>query len=306
MELRQLRYLVTIAEEQSFTRAAERLYVSQSALSQQVKQLEAELGVQLLDRSGRRVLLTPAGEVLLRHGRRALCALDEAAAEIGELEALQRGNLLISAVETVVAYVIPRAVSQFTRAYPGVQLRVEEQPDEEIEQRLLAGEADLGIGFVPSKREEIESEPLYEERLSLIVSGTHPLADREQVQLSELGQLPLVLLPTSSCTRRQWDTYAAQAGITPPILVEMNSIHGILQAVVETNTATILPAVASCISPVESLISIPLVNPTPRRTVGVFYRRHGYRSRAAQAFVTILRELAQAIAEETQHAGHAA
>lgn len=295
MELRQLRYLVTIAEEQSFTRAAERLYVSQSALSQQVKQLEGELGVQLLDRSGRRVLLTLAGEALLRHGRRALCALDEATAEIGELEALQRGSLLISAVETVVAYIIPRAVSQFTQAYPGIQLRVEERPDEAIEQRLLAGEADLGIGFVPSVREEIETEALYEERLSLIVTGTHPLAGCEAVQLADLDRLPLVLLPTSSCTRRQWDSYAAQADVTAQILVEMNSIHGILQAVAQTNTATVLPALASRTSAVDRFISIPLVNPTPKRTVGVLYRRHGYRSRAAQAFVTILRALAQTI-----------
>src|SRR3712207_2288590 len=121
MELRQLRYLLTIAEESSFTRAAEKLFVSQSALSQQIKLLESELGVQLLDRSGRKVLLTPAGGALLRQTRRALNALDEATVEIDELEALQRGELIVAAVETVVAYVIPEAVSQFAQRYPNVR-----------------------------------------------------------------------------------------------------------------------------------------------------------------------------------------
>lgn len=291
MELRQLRYLVAIAEEASFTRAAEKLYVSQSALSQQIKLLEQELGVVLLDRSGRRVLLTPAGEALRRQARRTFQALDEAAVEIRELEALQRGELIVWAVETVVAYVIPRTVSQFTRRYPGIQLRVVEKADQEIEQHLIAGDVHLGIGFVPSLYDEIEAEPLYEERLSLIVTRQHHLANCESVQVADLDALPVVLLPKTSCTRTQWDAYAGEVGIRPRVLVEMNSIHGILQAVTQTNTATILPAVAACDAPSGDFVRIPLVNPTPTRVVGALYRRHGYRSRATQAFVEILRTL---------------
>jgi LysR family cyn operon transcriptional activator len=291
MELRQLRYLLTIADEGSFTRAAEKLYVSQSALSQQIKLLERELDVVLLDRSGRRIAVTPAGAALLQQTRRTFAALDAAVVEIGELEALQRGELRIGAVETVVAYVLPRAVRQFTQQYPGVRLRIDEQADAVIEQRLLAGDAHLGLGFAPAIHAEIEAEPLYDEQLALIVTHAHPLAQHTSVQVADLDHLPLALLPPTSCTRTQWDAAAAQVGIQPHILLEINSIHGLLQAVTQTNTATILPTVALCNSPSGVFISIPLINPTPTRTVGVLSRRQGHRSRAAQAFVEIMKTI---------------
>lgn len=299
MELRQLRYLLTIANEGSFTRAANSLYVSQSALSQQIKLLESELGVRLFDRAGRRVLLTPAGEALLRHTRQIFQSINDALVEIGELESLQRGEVKISAVETVIAYVIPEAVSQFTRLYPAVRLIIQEKSDEVIEQELLEGEIDVGIGFVPPANQGIAAEPLYEEKLSLIVTKRHPFAQRERVAVADLHAVPLILLPKTYCTRRHWDECAAQVGIQPQVLVEMNTVHGILHAVAQTGTATILPAITPSSDMNDDIVGIPLINPTPRRSIGLLYRQHGYRSRAAQAFVDILKKISRQLPDRT-------
>ncbi|HWQ12235.1 MAG TPA: transcriptional regulator CynR [Roseiflexaceae bacterium] len=294
MELRQLRYFLTVAEEGHFTRAAERLYISQPALSQQIRQLEAELGAVLLDRAGRRVRLTDSGEVVAHYARRALQELDAAQVALGELAGLRRGSLAVGVVQTVNAYLMPRAVAAFATAHPGISLRVEERAAGAIESGLLAGELHLGVGFVPPADREIEAEALFSEALVLIVAEEHPLAAREYVEVRELDGQPMVLLAPAFCTRRLWDSCAQQAGARPRVLVEMNTIGGVLASVRRTAAATVLPALALAADPPPGLHGIPLVNPTPQRTVGLLYRRGGYRCTAARAFAALFRDVAGA------------
>ncbi len=291
MELRQHRYLLTVAQEGHFTRAAEKLFVSQPALSQQIRQLEDELGSVLLDRSGRRVRVTAAGEVLCQHARRVFQELDEARVTLQELEGLQRGSLVVGTVQTVNAYLLPRIVAEFAAAYPAIMLRVEEQSAGEIESGLQEGTLQLGIGFVPPANEGIETEPLFEEELVLIVKEEHPLAGRTEVSVRELDGVAMVLLSTAFCTRRLWDTCAGEAGIRPRVLVEMNVIGGILASLSRTMAATVLPALALAGEQAGGLVSIPLRDPTPRRTVGLLWRRNGYQCAASRAFAQTVREV---------------
>ena len=291
MELRQLRYLVTVAEEGHFTRAADKLFVSQPALSQQIRQLEEELGSVLLDRAGRRVRPTAAGEVLCQHARRMFQELDEARVALNELEGLQRGSLVVATVQTVSAYLIPRVVARFAATYPAITLRVEEQSASEIESGLQAGIFQLGIGFVPTANEESEAEPLFEEELVLIVTAEHPLAGRTEVMVRELDGVPMVLLSNAFCTRRLWDACARQAGIRSRVLVEMNTIGSILTSVSHTMAPSVLPALALACEQAQGLVGIPLRDPTPQRMVGLLWRRNGYRCAASRAFAETVREV---------------
>jgi LysR family cyn operon transcriptional activator len=216
MELRHLRYLLAIADEGHFTRAAQRLHVSQPALSQQIRQLEDGLGATLLDRAGRRVRLTAAGEIVVHHARRMLNEMNEAQVALQELAGLQRGALAIGTVQTVNAYLMPQVVAQFANAYPAIHVRIEELSADAIEQGLQQGTLQLGIGFVPSATADIEAEPLFDEELVLIVPQEHPFAERAVVDTREVNGLPLVLLSSAFCTRRLWDSCAREAAIQTP------------------------------------------------------------------------------------------
>lgn len=293
MELRQLRYFLTVVDEQHFTRAAERLFVSQPALSQQIKQLEAELGVALIDRAGRRVRLTPEGQVIELHARRILQELEAARAALDELAGLQRGKLSVGVVQTVNAYLLPQVVAHFSRLYPGIKLGIEERSADAIEAGVIDGSLDLGMSFVPAASEEIEAEELFSEELVLIVAARHPWARRQRVAVRELHQQPLALLSTSFCTRRLWEACAARAGAQPRVVVEMNTVSGLLAAVQQMQSATILPALALAGAAAHGLTGVALVDPTPRRTVGLLQRRNGHRSAAMQAFARELRAQAR-------------
>src|SRR5688500_7403896 len=124
MELRQLRYLLAVVEEANFTRASEKVFVSQSALSQQIQALEQEIGTVLLDRSKRGVRLTAAGEILRHHAQRIFLELEQAQTAIQELEGLQRGELRIGVVQTVNAYLLPSLVTAFLGRYPDIKLSI--------------------------------------------------------------------------------------------------------------------------------------------------------------------------------------
>lgn len=292
MELRQLNYLLVIAEEGNYTRAAERLFVSQPAITQQIQKLENELGVQLFDRSRRKIQLTEAGEVVYRTAQTLFREIDETRLALDDLSQLNRGTLRVGVVQTVNAYLIPSVVAQYREQYPNIQLYVEELSMDEIENRVDMGTLHLGIGFTPTTSDTIEPVPLFTERLLLIMAKAHQFAHTTQINMNAVNG-EMVMLPRTFCTRRLWDDYAAEAAIMPTISIEMNTINGILQTVQRNSRLiTVLPELAlSNRSDYDDLIGIPIVDPTPQRTVSVLWRQNGYRSAAASAFYNIVQEI---------------
>ncbi|HEX2054945.1 MAG TPA: transcriptional regulator CynR [Nitrospiraceae bacterium] len=297
MELRHIRYFLAVAETLHFRRGAERASVSQPALSQQIKQLEEEVGAPLFERLGKSVRLTRAGAVLLEHARRALRELESARATIAAEEGLRCGTLPVGVLQTVNAYLIPEIVSRFAQAYPDVSLTVEELSGLQIEEGIASGHLDAGIGFIPPSLEKLESDTLFEEDLVLITPQRHRLAKRSRIAIADLADEPLVLLPQTFCARRLIDETFQAATVRPTVAIEMNSIEGILATIRAGARATILPRLSLGIKPTGRLRAIDLINPTPRRRVGLLWRRGGYRSPAAQAFA----EQARAVVSEYFH-----
>lgn len=283
MEFRHLRYFLAVADALHFTKAAEGLHVSQPALSAQVKQLEQEVGVPLFDRLGRSVHLTRAGMIFREHARRALREMELAQATIAQEEGLQRGQLTVGVVQTVNAYLVPEIVTRFSTKYPLVSLKLDELSGPDIEAGVENGALDMGIGFVPVTSERIESQPLFEEDFVLIASPGHRLAKRRQLSLSALAEESLILLPDIFCTRRLLNASFERVGAQPKIIVEMNSIEGILATVRTSKLATVLPRLSLGGGRNNGLRGIPLKNPTPRRGVGLLWKKGGYRSGAVRA-----------------------
>ncbi|MEO6938184.1 MAG: transcriptional regulator CynR, partial [Collimonas sp.] len=169
MLLRHIRYLLAVVEHGNFTRAAEALYVSQPTLSQQIRQLEETLGVQLLDRSGRVVRATDAGEAYIIYASRALRELEAGQRAIHDVAELSRGSLRLAMTPSFTSYLAGPLIARFNAAYPGITLQIIELPLDAIESALLDDEVDLGIAFSQVRSQEISCEPLFVEKLSVVV-----------------------------------------------------------------------------------------------------------------------------------------
>jgi len=296
MELRQLRYLLAIAETGNFTRAAETVFVSQSALSQQIQSMEQEIGTVLLDRSRTGVRLTAAGEILCHHARQMLRELDEAKVAIEELEGLRRGELRIGVVQTVNAYLMPVIATAFNQRYPDIRLSIEELAADDIEAGLEQGDLQVGVGFLPPTSTSLESERLFEERLVLVVRRDHPLGQQQSVAVKELNGMSLIMLAKTFCTRRLWEENARLAAAEPRVVLEMNTVNSILSVVGKTGLPTILPQF-TLLEDAADLGAVALHNPVPSRQVGLLWHRDHYLCTSSRAFIDIASQLAAEIAQ---------
>ncbi|HEX4733529.1 MAG TPA: LysR substrate-binding domain-containing protein, partial [Thermoleophilaceae bacterium] len=189
MEVRQLRYLVALADERHFTRAAAREHIAQPALSQQIRRLEEQVGLALVERTTRSVALTEAGELLVARARRILNELDAAQAELEALKGVQVGHVTVGVLHTMGPVDVSLALALFRERHPGVELTVREQSSEELAEMLRLDELDLAFLSVTERVEShgLGLHQLVSEELALVVSPTHRLAGRRRVRMVELA-----------------------------------------------------------------------------------------------------------------------
>ncbi|MFC5723937.1 transcriptional regulator CynR [Streptomyces gamaensis] len=292
LELRHLRYLLAVAEHGNFTRAAEDLHISQPTLSQQIKQLERTVGAQLLDRGGRGVRLTDAGETYARHARRALRDLAAAERAVHDLQDLSRGHLRLATTPTFTAYLVGPLTAELHARHPGITLTVRELSQERIESALLADELDLGIAFDGPHQPGIAAAALFTETLSLVAGAAQGAGPGRPLPVAELTERHLALLSGDFATRGHVDAYLARHGVTPRIAVEANSIQALVEIVRRTPLATVLPDALAHDHP--HLTPVPLRPPLPARTVALLSRDGAYHSAAARAFTRLTGELVRA------------
>ena len=291
MELRHLRYFLAVAENCHFRNAADELLVSQPTLSQQIKDLEVELGTALFERVGRRVRLTQAGETYREYARRALNVLEEGQAVLHELDEMLRGTLTIGVVQTVNSYLTPEIVAAFIAEVPHVFLRVDELSADEIENGVLSGTLDLGISFQPGNGREFDVETLFSEEFALVVHPDHYLSSRKQVRVSDLIDVPLALLNRSYCTRRMIDAAFREAGVPCRVAVELNSVAGLVAITECGGPPTILPKLGVSSTRVAA---IRLEQPTPTRKICLLRATGHAPIRAREVFADRLRKLVKA------------
>lgn len=292
VELRHLRYFIALAGSLNFTRAAERVHVTQSTLSHQIRQLEDEVGQALFERIGKRVVMTPAGECFLVYASRALKEVDMGLGELKRDTASMTGEVRIGTTHTFNLEFIPDCVARFLQESPSVRVVVEELAADAIAWQLEAGKLDFGVAYRPASASALQFEPWFNEELLLVVGQHHPLAARRRMRMIELHREPLVLLPASFSTRRLLDECFAAAGAEPAIIAEMNSVAAMVGLVARMHVGTIAVAGATALN--RALRTIPLENPTPMRTPGLLFNSELPQSRASRAFAALLRRRAMA------------
>jgi LysR family transcriptional regulator, cyn operon transcriptional activator len=289
MLLRHIRYFLAVAEHGNFTRAAAALHVSQPTLSQQIRQLEDTLSVQLLDRSGRAVHLTDAGATFLRHAQRALQELETGQRAIHDVRELSRGSLRLAMTPTFTAYLIGPLLEKYNRRYPNITLNVLEMPQDRMEVLLNDDALDVGIAFDETRVPDIETQVLFVEPLAMMVGKSHPLAKkRTAVTLREFENEALVLLNEEFATRHHIDRYCRQHGVTPRVAIEVNSISAAIELVGRSTLSTLLPAeIARQHGELHVLNLKPAL---PQRTAALLLRKDAYRSAATRAFIALALE----------------
>lgn len=275
MELRHLRYLLAIADQNSFTAAAEQVHVTQSTLSHQIRQLEDELGTTLLERSARGAQLTRAGEIFLAGARKALREIDCTIAAVKNNANIPGEVRFLIGAHGFALSLLPDCLDKFLAKHPAVRTSVKEFLSIEFHDKLEIESFDIAIGenwpFDTSPKDtSFVYEPLYTEELALAVSPNHPLARRRRIRMVELNHYKLALPTREIAARRVMDRCFAQAGIEPNIVIELSALDCLFQIARQTDVATVL---AQNLFSTDGVVFVPMEDPTPMRSVGFFWRK---------------------------------
>lgn len=302
MELRQLQYFLAVCKELNFTRASENLNISQPSLSQQIKNLEEELGIPLFDRIGKRIAITEAGKIFQIHCYRIFHELEQAQAALRDLNGLQRGELRIGAELTEMNPLLSTVILKYKEIYPNINLFVQGLRTEEIRKALLENELDFGVVFLPVEDEELESIPLFSEQLSFVVPVNHYLARYEEIELKQLEDVHLILQPEDYFLRKQIDEFAEELDVKLKPTLELTAIESMIELVSQGVGGAILPELYLKSLQDERIKRIKLINPKIRVDIGIVYRRDKFMCAATKEFIFLLKdksvEINEGIVEE--------
>ncbi|WP_201191840.1 LysR family transcriptional regulator [Pseudomonas fluorescens] len=295
MDFKQLRYFVAVYEEGHVGRAAERLSISQPALSQQIRQLEKNLDLSLFERSSKRLLPTLAAHTLYNHALPLLDGLQRAREALGNFKGQALRTLAIGVLQTVHTSLVPQMLERVRKAQPHLVVQIYELSGLEIERRLLNGSLDIGISYLPPRQPGLHGVMLYEDELTLVIPEDHPLREFKKVSMAQAAELPMLLLGEEFQVRQIWQTQLASLGRRPHVQAELNNMAGILDSLPHTRLATVLPGRSQKMLGHQALLWKPLTEPRVPLKVGLVCRD----VQRQQASMSLLRTLLEEVMSAT-------
>jgi LysR family transcriptional regulator, hydrogen peroxide-inducible genes activator len=294
MNLRDLGYLVALADHRHFGRAAQACYVSQPTLSMQVKKLERELGVQLVERNPRHVMLTPAGELIVERAREMVRSADEIREIARRTADPESGSLKLGIFPTLGPYLLPHVVPAITERFSRLELLLIEAKTDEILAGLRDGRIDVGVLALPINDTKLVCETLFDEDFVLAVPDGHPLADgSEPVPLSVLAGESVLLLDDGHCLRDQALSVCTMTGATERGGFRATSLETLRQMVAAGVGITLIPRLAAQppMGPTAHVHLRSFQTPTPQRTIAMFWRPTNPMASLMPQLATILRSV---------------
>lgn len=291
MNIRALRYLVTLADVRHFSKAAELCYVSQPTLSMQIRKLEEELGVQLVERSPRQVMLTRVGEGVVQRCRSILSEVEAMKALARRSRDPHSGLLRLGIFPTLAPYLLPHVVPEIRRRFPKLTLRLFEEKTEQLLDMLVQGRLDAGVLALPAGGDQLIARKLFDEPFVVALPEGHRLAQRKSLTLNELADQELLLLEDGHCLRDQALAVCQLAGASEQLDFHATSMETLRQMVAANTGITLLPtlAIKPPVSPTENLVIRPFRDQAPSRTIAMVWRK-------SSALTDFLEELAAVFA----------
>jgi DNA-binding transcriptional LysR family regulator len=289
--LNQLETFRLLAEEENFTRTAERLHLTQPAVTQHVRALEAHFGVKLVDLVGRKTVLTDAGRFLAARANVLLGNVDALEREMREFADVRAGELRIGATVTIGAYALPDLIARFRSSAPDVRLRIEVENTEAIAAALKIGRISLALVEGPLADPDLIVEAYADDKLTLIVAPTHPFATRKRIKALELADQPFVFREDGSGTRLQIERALAGVGVEPNVVLTLPTGEGIVRAVeLGIGVAIVSTLVAEAPAAMGRVVKVPIGDLELVRTFRAVRLRWQTPSPAVVAFIALLRE----------------
>lgn len=289
MELTQLRYAVAVAETGNFTRAAERCNVTQPSLSQQILNLEKEVGHKLFHRLGRKAVMTEAGTVFLERAKRILFEVENASKELSDHPALGR-RITVGAIQTFAPYALPSLIATCRERHPNLEIYVREDFRSELLRGVLEGELDLAIVSQPVKDPRLSVEPLLTEPLLLAVSKDHALAASPRINVAEIAEETFVMLGNSSSLTEKVQAYFGDMRLTPRIGFRCAQISTVKALVALGLGVSILPRGVRAPEDKKTLVYLEIEDGSPQRELVIARHLQRYQSRGSEQFLALLRE----------------
>jgi LysR family transcriptional regulator, cyn operon transcriptional activator len=288
MELRQLKYFTSSAEMLNFTEAAKSLFISQSTLSQQIKQLEEELGILLFDRIGKTVRLTEAGKLFLPYARQTIIDAESGKQIIEDLKELMVGEMRVGATYGLSALLI-QTIIVFSKKYPQIKIIVEFGTSEELLEKLKAAKIDFLLSFLQiQNRKLLESQTLFTSPLSLVFHSSHQLTSQKSVGLKDLENIPLALPGKGFNTRKFLDEVFEKRQIKANVKMELNDINNLLNLVETGNWCTIMTVAA--MKGRSNLKTIPIKNLNNNIQASITWLKDAYRKKAVIVFTEMMKK----------------
>jgi LysR family transcriptional regulator, hydrogen peroxide-inducible genes activator len=290
MNLKDLKYLVALADTGHFGRAAERTFVSQPTLSAQLKKLEEFLGVKLIERQPKNVQLTEVGKQVVARARRMVTEGEEIIALARNNADPLAGKLKVALIPTIGPYLLPRVMQKIRKALPKLGLMLYEHQTEALLNRLRGGEIDMGIIALPAAQDGLESRELYREAFTVALPQSHPLTMKETIKIQDLKGQTLLLLEDGHCLRDQALEVCSRVDVREAEDFRATSLETLRQMVVAGLGITLLPelAVESPFGSQRGLTVRQFTKPAPTRTVGAVWRKSSTRSQAIGAVCDVV------------------
>ena len=291
MELSQLRYFLKVAEQQNFTRASEELGITQPALSRSIAKLEVELRQPIFERQTRNVALTDAGRLLQPRAEQILALVDDTLAELTDDG--ESGCVRVGAIPTIAPFFLPTALRRFSDQCPLAKVVAFEETTDKLLHRCSQGEVDVALLAAPISTQYLESEPLFEEELLLVLPAGHQLANKKQISVSDLHDHPFVLLDETHCLSGAVVAFCRQRSFQPVTVEHTSQLATVEELVALGHGVSLIPQMARHLDNSNRRIYRSLTSPAPTRSVVLVWNPYRFQSRLVERFKECVREVSQ-------------
>jgi LysR family hydrogen peroxide-inducible transcriptional activator len=289
MNLRDLKYLVSLAEHRHFGKAAEICYVSQPALSMQIKKLEETLGVQLLERTNKSVILTNIGKIIAEHAQAILLQVDELQNIAKQSQNPYGGELRLGIFPTLGPYLLPHLIPKLTKKFPQLSIYLVESQTQILIESLQQGKLDVALLALPIDESSFTVTSLFEEEFLLAVPANHALAKRKIIKQSDLDSQTLLLLEDGHCMRSQALSFCHQMNATEAKNFRATSLETLRHMVTANVGITLIPKLAC--KPQHDIAYVPFQTPKPTRMIAAVWRTSSARKKLLQEIVVLIQKL---------------
>jgi LysR family hydrogen peroxide-inducible transcriptional activator len=290
MELHQLEYFIAVAETHSFSRGADRCNIAQPSLSQQIIKLEKEIGLPLFDRLGRKVVLTNIGRMLLPRAHTILENIQEIKLEMQTEVQEGYGTLAVGFIPTIAPFVLPRVIRRFSREFPNATLEVHEDLTDDLIQKIVGGEIDVGITSLPIKNKLIQTEELLTEDLLVATSQNYDIVSRASIQVKELDNFPFIALSEVHCLGEQVQSFCYQQDLDLNIVCHTSQLTTVQNCVALGLGVSLVPQALVASDTSDQIVYRSLSDIVPQRKIAAATHTRRYQSFLAQQFIEIVKD----------------